>query len=149
MEPRVSERRAQRIIYTLGFTDHFRVPFIGLVGGLQVLLDYVRVNIEIIGYTTQAIHMFFSFNNDEQQMYIAAYANPVPAQCQELWDFLFDVSSHITITQLVAGDFNDIATLSKKWEELLPMRTTWGFLISVLTHVIFQTWVFKVTFHLV
>lgn len=50
----MSDNRAQRIIITLGFTNHFIVPSEGRAGEIW---DSNVVSFEIVTYSSQAVHV--------------------------------------------------------------------------------------------
>lgn len=61
MENKVSEKKADIIIPTLGFLSQCRVHSKGFAGGIWVLWDYSRVDVEIVPYSRQAVHILVSF----------------------------------------------------------------------------------------
>ena len=114
MEASVSERRADRIIPTLGFTDHFHVPYVGFAGGLRVLWNSNIVYIEVLAYFTQAVHAMVNFNNTGEWIFSTTYASPNLVQKGIMWDSLRTISIHMYLPWLVVDDLNNVATSSEK-----------------------------------
>ena len=63
------------IIPTLGFSNHFKVPSKGFDGGIWVLWDANVVTVEIVAYSTQAVHAIISFNDTGEWLFSVAYAS--------------------------------------------------------------------------
>lgn len=53
METCISDRRFDRIIPTLGFPNHFRVPSVGYAGGIWVLWNGSLVTVDILAAVHQ------------------------------------------------------------------------------------------------
>lgn len=103
METRVSEHRVDRIIPTLGFSDRFRVPSVGFAGDIWVLWNSNVVTVDVLAFSTQAVHAIISFDNIGEWMYSAAYASLIPMQKSLLWNTFHAMSHHMSIPWLVAG----------------------------------------------
>ena len=78
METKVSMERAQRIICNLGFTNHFIVPSEGLARDIWILWNEINVSIDIVAYSSQAIHVIVNFNDLGQWLFSPSYFSPVP-----------------------------------------------------------------------
>lgn len=79
MESKVSFKRADRIIFTLGFPNHFCVTFVGFAGRLWVLWGSTQVHVNILVFSRQAVHALISFNNKGEWLSSAAYVSPIPS----------------------------------------------------------------------
>lgn len=66
METRLVNATANTIIPTLGFRDSFRVLSVGFMGSIWVLWNSDQVRVDIIAYSTQAVHAIIRFLNDHE-----------------------------------------------------------------------------------
>ncbi|CAL8138480.1 unnamed protein product [Prunus armeniaca] len=92
--------------FTIGFPCFEIVDPMGFSGGLWLLWDDSKVNVEIIGTHDQAISTCVSWPGQSPWLFLAIYAKPCEIKRAKLWEYLnFVVSCH-DMPWLLAGDFN-------------------------------------------
>lgn len=75
-EPRISGSKAVSMVKSLGFPCFEIVDPVGFFGGLWLLWDDSKVNVEIIGTHDQAISACVSWPGQSPWLFSAIYAKP-------------------------------------------------------------------------
>ena len=75
LETRVNEQRDETIILSLGFRNSFVVPTVGFSGGIWMLWDDTKVNVDILAFNHQVIHCVANLH---EWLFSAVYASPNP-----------------------------------------------------------------------
>lgn len=70
-----------------GFSDFLRVEADGFSGGILILWDASRIDLEIAASSSQLIHALVT-TNKQQWLLTAIYACPKPEEKTKLWDSL-------------------------------------------------------------
>ncbi|KAJ4834585.1 hypothetical protein Tsubulata_040731 [Turnera subulata] len=109
MEPRVSGKRAERIIKKLRFPNSHRVEARGFAGGIWLLWDDDRVHITILHNHPQFIHMTIQRQNISFP-FTAVYGSPQEQWRRYLWRNLEALAGNVSDPWLLAGDFNAVLT---------------------------------------
>lgn len=106
METKVSKARAERIIPTFGFSNHFKVPSESFAGGIQVLWDENIVSGDCgILHPSYACH--YSFNDLGEWLFSSVYSSPITCKKKVLWEDFQNISTQESIPWLVARDFDE------------------------------------------
>ncbi|KAK8694484.1 hypothetical protein V6N13_072035 [Hibiscus sabdariffa] len=110
VEPRISGRKADSVIASLGFPNSHRVEAIGFSGGIW-LAWYDSISVEILVNHFQFIHCRVTVKLTNLLVYATAiYASPSPIGRKLLWPQLWRLAANIRSPWVLFGDFN--ATLS-------------------------------------
>lgn len=96
----------------IGFDSHFMVPSTGMAGGI-FFLWHGHLNIQVLGFTNQAVHVQVSELNRTWCL-SGVYVQPHCHLKAEFWDNLQLLSQTMSMPWLVMGDFNDIASMEEK-----------------------------------
>lgn len=93
METKVSMQRAQRIISNLGYTNHFN----RMAGGIWMLWNANSVSVDVVPFSTQAVHVIVSFNNMGEWLFSLKYISSVPCKKAGLWESMKNIANQINI----------------------------------------------------
>ncbi|GMI69001.1 hypothetical protein HRI_000569400 [Hibiscus trionum] len=115
MEPRISGRKADSVISSLGFPNSHSVEAVGFAGGIW-LAWYDTVKVEILLNHFQFIHCRVTAKGDGHSILATAvYASPRSSQRKILWPHLRRLATTIHSPWVLFGDFNaTLATLERK-----------------------------------
>ncbi|KAK8598764.1 hypothetical protein V6N13_094724 [Hibiscus sabdariffa] len=106
VEPRISGRKADSVIASLGFPNSHRVEAAGFSGGIW-LAWYDSVSVEIIANHFQFIHCRITDKISRRSVYATAiYASPSSAGRKFLWPHLRRLAGSIRSPWVIFGDFN-------------------------------------------
>ncbi|KAJ4824519.1 hypothetical protein Tsubulata_020714 [Turnera subulata] len=105
VEPRISGRKADRVIKKLGFRRTHRVEARGLSGGIWLLWKEALLSIRILINHAQFIHMKV-LSPDGSFIFTAVYGSPNEYARRFFWRNLEVLAPTITEPWMLAGDFN-------------------------------------------
>ncbi|GMJ07488.1 hypothetical protein HRI_004418000 [Hibiscus trionum] len=110
VEPRISGRRADSVIASLGFPNSHRVEAAGFSGGIW-LAWYDTISVEVLFNHLQFVHFCISGKADGHSVLATTvYASSSSTGRKHLWPYLRRLTASITAPWVLFGDFN--ATLS-------------------------------------
>ncbi|KAL5832771.1 hypothetical protein ACOSQ3_016445 [Xanthoceras sorbifolium] len=113
LEPRISGKRATSIISKLGFASSFIVEADGFSGGFWLLWKPTRVSVGVVASSRQSITALVS-ENAKVFILTIVYASPNVMFRRSIWGYLHKIRKCFKGPWLVAGDFNEIVSLSEK-----------------------------------
>ncbi|CAL9009767.1 unnamed protein product, partial [Prunus brigantina] len=113
-EPRIGGDKALKMVKSLGFSDFEVVDPIGFSGGMWLLWNANKVNVEILGTSDQSISAYVSWSGQSPWILTGIYANPCSTKRANLWEYLNFVASCHQMPWLIAGDFNDMLKTNEK-----------------------------------
>lgn len=90
---------------------------IGLSGGLWVLWDDCKCNVDVVRTTEQSVAMIIrvpSSSYSTPWLFSAIYASLTLYKCMHLWSHLTNVASKYNMPWLVMGDFNELLDTTDK-----------------------------------
>ncbi|KAJ4831177.1 hypothetical protein Tsubulata_047576 [Turnera subulata] len=107
VEPRISGRKAARKIRTLGYSNSHRVDARGFSGGIWVLWQDDRLEVEVEATHTQFIHL--KVRKEDTVIYVTAvYGAPQKRWRQFLWRNIEALAQRVASPWFLIGDFNAI-----------------------------------------
>ncbi|KAL4366987.1 hypothetical protein GQ457_05G012790 [Hibiscus cannabinus] len=107
-EPRISGRKANRVIAKLGFTHSFRVEAQGFSGGIWLLWD-LDVELEILHLSNQFINGRVRWTSGMSWIHFTmVYASPSSTRRRALWSQIESLNPGASVPWFVGGDFNVI-----------------------------------------
>jgi hypothetical protein len=114
METRCNPVKLKRTFNLLGYDGFLSTDNSGYAGGIVVAwkLDLFMVNLEEKKF--QYIHMKVNYINRREWYFTAVYASPQEDSRSILWTDLKRIADHMNESWILAGDFNDIMSLSEK-----------------------------------
>lgn len=98
---------AQKKIKKMGFAGTFVVDSVGQGGGIWCLWDG-NWKVEVLGASTQFVHLRVKWKRQSSWLLTVVYARPIYARKQQLWDELFSIAESHNDPWVVIGDFNCI-----------------------------------------
>ncbi|KAJ4843082.1 hypothetical protein Tsubulata_019141 [Turnera subulata] len=107
IEPRISRRKALKVIRQLGYPNLHRVDARGFAGGIWLLWDADQITVSILYNHPQFIHARIEKDNCSTLL-THVYGFPQPRWRQYLWQNLQALASSINEPWLLSGDFNAI-----------------------------------------
>ncbi|GMI76197.1 hypothetical protein HRI_001289000 [Hibiscus trionum] len=115
MEPRISDRKADTVIASLGFPNSHRVEAVDFVGGICIAW-YDTVTVEILLNHFQFIHCRVTAKKDGRSILVTSvYVSPHPSQRKIIWPHLRHLASAIHSPWVLFGDFNaTLTTMERK-----------------------------------
>ena len=114
VETRVSGPRAQNICDLVGFRNNFRVEARGFQGGIWVLWNSDELDIEVLTAKEQFVMMKINPQGQLTWVLTIIYASPQITTRDTLWPDLQQFASDYHGPWLLAGDFNETATLEER-----------------------------------
>ncbi|XP_021823964.1 uncharacterized protein LOC110765197 [Prunus avium] len=121
-EPRISGKKALDMAKSLGFSSYEIVDPVGFSGGLWLLWNDNKINIQILGTTDQAITSCVSWHGQAPWILTTIYAKPCASKRAMLWDYLNFVASCHQLPWILAGDFNEMLFMEDKLGGANPCR---------------------------
>lgn len=82
------------------------VEMLGYVGGLWLVWDSSRANVEVLSMNNQCITALVHENGNKSWLFTMLYASPRAATLEDLWNHLCDMWIFINISWVVMGDVN-------------------------------------------
>ena len=108
METKVGGVRAKEITDRLPFDGAIHTETIGYAGGLWLLWNADRVEVEALARTEQEIHIEVKVQSSNLSwIFSAIYASPRSEERSILWDNLAKVAELHKLPWVMAGDFNE------------------------------------------
>ncbi|GLT57157.1 hypothetical protein SLA2020_301450 [Shorea laevis] len=119
METKLTGDRAQDIASRI-FPDFHIVDSDGFAGGIWLLWDAGKINLDVVFSSSQAIHAVAKVRNhptihDSEWFFSGVYGRPQFEIRSFLWHELSNMADQITIPWIIAGDFNDIINQGEKF----------------------------------
>lgn len=108
VEPRISGRKAERVVAKLGFDSWVCSDSEGYAGGVWVLWRNDSIQLDIFGVSTQAICAFARSGLSETWLLTAVYASPNAAIRWQLWKAFEELDLLVNVPWLMVGDLNDV-----------------------------------------
>ncbi|OMO49899.1 Endonuclease/exonuclease/phosphatase [Corchorus capsularis] len=113
METRISQEKAEKVVRKIELPKCHIVEGLGFVGGIWLLWDDKKVDVQIDDSMFQAITISVKQDNNEWN-FTTVYGSPAPTNREELWRYLGDENHSMQGPWLVGGDFNTIASSADK-----------------------------------
>ncbi|KAL5831677.1 hypothetical protein ACOSQ4_017031 [Xanthoceras sorbifolium] len=107
LEPRISGIRASRVIKRLGFSDSFILEANGFSGGIWILWNNNRINMQVLASSKQSVTLLVDDVNKWWVLTIV-YASPIASTRKNLWRYLNDIRNCFVGPWVIMGDFNEI-----------------------------------------
>ena len=109
LEPKISESHAEHVIGQVGLPRHFRVDPVGLSGGIWVLWDDRRCNVDVMRATNQSVAMLIRVPSlPFPWLFSTIYASPYLHKRLQLWHHLESLALDFKFPWLAMGDFNEL-----------------------------------------
>ncbi|KAK8697436.1 hypothetical protein V6N13_113585 [Hibiscus sabdariffa] len=106
VKPRISGRRADSVIASLGFPHSHRVEAAEFSGGIW-LAWYDSVSVDIISNHFQFIHCRITEKASRNSVYVTAvYASPSSSRCKLIWPHLRRITGSMHSPWVLFRDFN-------------------------------------------
>lgn len=112
MEIRCDPKKVEPPLKRLGFDKKLVFNNNGYVGGIVIAWQSCSFNIEEIIKISQFLHVVIQEANMNEWYFTAVYASPSDDRRKMLWEDLKNIANGMTQPWLVAGDFNDIASIA-------------------------------------
>ncbi|PKI42314.1 hypothetical protein CRG98_037285 [Punica granatum] len=110
-EARLSRKRAQQIASTFPFDGFTSAPTRGHFGGIWMLWQSDRVNMELLQPMEREIHDIVHVSSSSFSSLLSSiYASPRLRERKILWDNLRTVAADSDLTWVVLGDFNEVCS---------------------------------------
>ncbi|KAI9085740.1 hypothetical protein K1719_032346 [Acacia pycnantha] len=109
LEPRISGRKASKVIRNWGFMHSCRVETEGFSGGIWILWELEGLVVDVLVKDEQFLHCKLRLGGEEM-VFTAVYASPNEHRRSRVWNLLHRIASETEEPWLLAGDFNDIKT---------------------------------------
>ncbi|XP_061361919.1 uncharacterized protein LOC133305695, partial [Gastrolobium bilobum] len=130
LETRVGGVRGEAIITRLGFSNFFKQDPIGFSGGLWILWDGNKVELDVLHTHYQFVHTRVKYLDSKKvDLVTFVYGNPRRLERRLLWAELESVSTLITDPWLILGDFNSVLKAYEKvggkdvcWDNMFEMH---------------------------
>ncbi|XP_061351884.1 uncharacterized protein LOC133296846 [Gastrolobium bilobum] len=130
LETRVGSPRSDEIIKKLGFPNFFKQDPVGFFGGLWLLWDGNKVELEILKVHHQFIHTRVKYLDAKKvDLVTFVYGSPRRLERKLLWAELEVINNSILEPWLLLGDFNSILHASEKvggkevcWDSMKEMQ---------------------------
>ena len=111
LEPKISESHAEHVIGQVGLPCHFWVDPVGLLGGIWVLLDDHRCNVDVMRATDQSVAMLIRVPSlPFSWLFSAIYASPHLHKCLQLWHHLESLALDFKFPWLAMGILTNFLT---------------------------------------
>ncbi|KAF7811300.1 reverse transcriptase [Senna tora] len=114
-DTKIGGNRAEEILSTLGFSNHFKVDPMGYAGGLWLLWDNKQIDVTVHEHTFQEIHTTVEVTGYPPFFASFIYASPNRERRKIFWDNLVGLTEFVNLPWLMGGDFNDILHADEKW----------------------------------
>ena len=115
METKLGKNKMESVPIKPGFSNLFAVESVGKSGGLALFWDD-GLGVTIQNFSQQHINVVISPNGGRSQWkFTGFYGHPDASKRHEAWSLLKYIAEIDPVPWLCAGDFNEIADLSKKF----------------------------------
>lgn len=108
----------------LGLKGSLHIDPMGRVGGIWILWDPDFISLNPTKITDQVIHVNVKKDDFDEWVFSAVYGSPNQVTRNQLWEELIDRATSNTGPWLVAGDFNDTATVNESQGSTSAVRTS-------------------------
>ncbi|XP_024178585.1 uncharacterized protein LOC112184553 [Rosa chinensis] len=113
-EPRIQFSKAKRHLLSIGFTDFVVEESTGFSGGIWILWNKNKVQLQKIDSNSQSITVKVSGNGIGDWLLTGLYASPCPSTRQRLWNYLTAMSNSTQLPWMIVGDFNELVAYADK-----------------------------------
>ncbi|XP_061993650.1 uncharacterized protein LOC133711562 [Rosa rugosa] len=113
-EPRVQFHKARDSLRKLGFSDFRVVEAAGFSGGIWLLWNSSRTQIEFIDDNFQLIYVKVTLPGNSPWMLTVIYASPNHTSRASLWSYLDNLKASTNLPALFIGDFNELVSDADK-----------------------------------
>ena len=108
METKLGGDKAREITDCLPFDGAIHTNTIGYIGGLWLLWNSDKVDIQSLANTEQEIHVKVKVHSSNLNWILfAIYASPKSGERKILWENLAKVAELHNLSWVMAGDFNE------------------------------------------
>ncbi|XP_061352346.1 uncharacterized protein LOC133297248 [Gastrolobium bilobum] len=114
LETIVNSSTGSKIMNTCGFNSCFVEEAQGFSGGIWIMWDSNKINVEPLSHSDQMIHSRITLKSGDGFLCTAIYASPREVRRSVLWDELKRLGSNMNEPWLVGGDFNEIVAATEK-----------------------------------
>ncbi|XP_061999129.1 uncharacterized protein LOC133716433 [Rosa rugosa] len=125
-EPRVQFAKAKKLLLNLGFSDFEIMESEGFSGGIWMLWNKVRVDIDVIDSTFQSITVKVCGVGNQHWLLSGIYASPCNTSRSTLWPYLDNLRRQHALLWVLLGDFNELLSYADKIGGA-PIRRFGGF----------------------
>ncbi|XP_039022143.1 uncharacterized protein LOC120154465 [Hibiscus syriacus] len=120
VEPRVSDRIAQRIVKKLSLSKVHIVDLIGFVDGIWIAWDDQDVAVDVIFSSQQVVHCVVKYGVTDLFVLIVIYASLTLKACKRLWLSFKEFAESNNLHWAIAGEFNDVLLMTEKFDGRRP-----------------------------
>ena len=113
-EPRISDRKADRVIRSLRFDGHAKVDAVGFSGGIWVLWKNSIGTVQVFEMGGQFLTIIITSPDKIKWGLMAVYASPAEVTRKFLWNYLQEFSDFDGLPWIIIGDFNQILSHEEK-----------------------------------
>ena len=106
LEPKTSGDIVPDVIQKLTSSDSFVVDTTGRAGGIWVLCNNQKIQLNVFRHSTQAAHFWISWKGEDQWFVLFVYGDPGRYDWFALWKNLIHLQHDFELSWLVMGDFN-------------------------------------------
>ena len=119
VEPRVIGVRVDKIVEKLKFKSQFRVEAQGISGGIWLLWNHSRININILDSSMHFIHGIVNEGSIDSWLFTVVYADPIACLKKQCFEEVAKLAKSVSLPWMVIGDFNEILMVAEKVGELV------------------------------
>ncbi|XP_062028431.1 uncharacterized protein LOC133744315 [Rosa rugosa] len=113
-EPRVQFKRVSNALSSLGFPDSRIVEARGFSGGIWLLWDKNRTQVDFVDENSQSISVKVSIPGKQTWLFTAIYASPTHVTRASLWGYLENLMNTVNLPCMLMGDFNELVSAADK-----------------------------------
>jgi hypothetical protein len=114
VETRCDPTKLCRTFNLLGYDGFIATEVDGFAGGIVVVSKENYMKVELQCKKFQFIHLKVCYPNGVHWFFTPIYASPNEANRSMLWDDLKGIANNMQTAWMLAGDFNDIASVDEK-----------------------------------
>lgn len=123
LETRLHSSRIMPFLRNTGFTDMLVVESLGFMGGIWLLWDCHRVEVEPLVLGDQIISAVVQDPFGPSWILSIVYASPRATECAILWDYVRELGAIVNIPWLLIWDVNQpINACDKRGEKPINQR---------------------------
>ncbi|KAK9666305.1 hypothetical protein RND81_14G175900 [Saponaria officinalis] len=115
VETHMGGQHVEKIRKTISYNGHCRVDATGFSGGIWLYWRPEIVNVVPVYEHSQFITVEVSRTGEVPSFFTAVYASPDPTNRRELWFELENFAHTNSCPWMLAGDFNETRSLSKRY----------------------------------
>ncbi|XP_024195607.1 uncharacterized protein LOC112198715 [Rosa chinensis] len=113
-EPKVQFSRASITLKNLGFTDSRIVEAEGFSGGLWLLWNKNKTQVDFIDDNFQSISVKITLPGKPAWMLTVVYASPTHTTRSSLWPYFDNLAAITNLPWMLIGDFNELVSSADK-----------------------------------